>query len=138
MHKDLMSTALKNYKSNATGECAEEYKDELNCKIMDKFNQLKIENKREFEKILVQSMHQCYKPMHNKVVNGEYKHFYDFESELRGFQNKFMEMEPHGPNKELLIVEFVYKKFIDATYNFIKSLQKTCHDQLQANQSARE
>jgi hypothetical protein len=72
---------------------------------MEKYNQLKIENKREFEKILVQSMILNYKPINNKVVNGEYRHFYDFESELRGFQNKFMEMEPHGPNKELLIVE---------------------------------
>jgi len=79
-----------------------------------------------------------YKPIQNKVASMEYRNFYDFEAEVRSFQNKFMEMEPHGPNKELLIVEFVHKKFIDATYQFIKGLQKNSHDQLQAINTARE
>lgn len=138
MHKDLMETAMKNYKVNAVGDFAEEYKDELESKIMEKFNQLKLENKREFERILVQSMMTYYKPIQEKVTNMGYRNFYDFEAEVRAFQNKYMEMEPHGPNKELLIVEFVHKKFIDATYQFIKGLQKNSHEQLQAINTARE
>ena len=79
-----------------------------------------------------------YKPIQNKVSNNEYRNFYDFEADIRIFQNKFMETEPNGPNKELLIVEFVHKKFIDATYAFIKGMQAKSHEQLQAINTARE
>ena len=138
MHKDLKAIAINNYKRSAVGDSAEEYKEELVARIMEKYNNLKIENKKEFETILVQSMVSVYKPIDKKVTSMEYRNFYDYETDLRSFQAKFMETEPHGPNKELLIVEFVWRGFQKATYAFIGGLQKSNHEQLTAIQHARE
>jgi hypothetical protein len=138
MHKDLKSIALKNYKRATVGEAAEEFKEELTTKIIDKYNLLKMENKREFERILVNGMLANYKPIDKKIANSEYKNFFDFEKDLRGFQQRFIESEPHGPNKELLILDFVFKKFQEATYGFIKTQHKANQEQVSVMQAARE
>ena len=50
-----------------------------------------------------------YHSVEKKLKNREYKVFTDFERDLKFLQAHFLENGPNGPNKRLVVFEFVQK-----------------------------
>jgi len=74
---------------------------ELSNKIKDRYFNLKLENKREFENLLLTSMGNFYQKIDQKLKNGEIRNYFEFEKEIRTLKGFFMDLDAQGPNKEL-------------------------------------
>lgn len=55
-----------------------------------------------------------------KLKNNEYKTFHEFERDIKFFQAFFLENGPNGPNKRLIINEFLQKALVDGANHYLK------------------
>lgn len=62
-----------------------------------------------------------YGAIERKLKNNEYKGFSEFEREVKLFQSYFLETGPNGPNKRVVINEFLQKALIEASNYFVRS-----------------
>lgn len=130
LFKDLKENAISNFKRAAVGEYADEKLQELLNRIHEKHQYIEAENRREYEALLRQGLDKNYQAIDKKLREGEFKNFFDYEKELRKFQSFFMDLDPNGPNKELIISEFILKKQPEAVYLLIKDIRKENDEEL--------
>jgi hypothetical protein len=129
-HSQLKQEALDKFKAESMGEATDKFVEELKFKIKDRFLMLENENKNEFEKLLVQSMKQYYSKIDDKVKNGEFKTYYEYEKELQQMKISFIDLEPQGPNKMALINDFLFSKCNDVAHFLIRNAQSDLENQL--------
>jgi len=101
IHKELKQESEDKFKKEAMGEFVQMYILELSNKIKDRYFNLKLENKREFENLLLTSMGNFYQKIDQKLKNGEIRNYFEFEKEIRTLKGFFMDLDAQGPNKEL-------------------------------------
>lgn len=138
LHSLLKHEILSKFKKEALGDQTANYLEDLKCKIKDRFITIKAENKAEFEKLLQQSMQIYYSKIDDRVKNGEFKNYYEYEKELHTMRTYFMDMEPQGPNKLGLINEFLFSKCNDVAHFLIRSAQNELENQLAVVKEAKE
>jgi len=61
-----------------------------------------------------------YHAIEKKLKSKEYKTFADFERELKYMQAYFLDSGPNGPNKRLVVFEFVQKALSEGSNFFVK------------------
>jgi len=61
-----------------------------------------------------------YQAIEKKLKNKEYKAYSEFERELKYMQAHFLESGPNGPNKRLVVFEFVQKALTEGSNFFVK------------------
>jgi len=86
---------------------------ELRKKIKTKFGNIKLENEKESNRASSAFIIREFGGIERKLKNNEYKTFQDFERELKLFHSYFLENGPNGPNKRLIIYEFLQKSIND-------------------------
>lgn len=62
--------------------------------------------------------------VNKKLKTNEYKSFYEFQKELRTFQNYYMENGPEGTNSKLIILEFLKNSLSEGAEYFLSHLQQ--------------
>ena len=131
VHKECSEDAFKQFKRKAVGENLDDYSKELQTDINQKYEWLKLENARDFEKIFVQSMNNFFdSEIEPKLKNKQYNNFSDFENDLRMFEHYFIELEPQGPHKPQLLAEYSLNAMKKSVYTFISSLENGYEAQL--------
>ena len=61
-----------------------------------------------------------YTGIERKLKNNEYKAYNEFERDIRFFQSYFLENGPNGPNKRVIINEFIQKALSDGASFFVR------------------
>lgn len=138
IHSILKHETLEKFKKEALGDQIGQYMEELKSKIKDRYISIKSENKAEFEKLLHQSMKNYYSKIDDRVKNGEFRSYYDYERELQTMRTYFMDLEPQGPNKLGLINEFLFSKCNDVAHFLIKSAQNELENELAVVRETKE
>jgi Guanylate-binding protein, N-terminal domain/Guanylate-binding protein, C-terminal domain len=129
IHEGQKASALESYHRRAMGEDTQPALKDLVNRISERYESIKLENKREFERLLLSTLAQQYGVLDAKLKKGEYRSFSEFDKDLKSFQKYFEDLEPDGPNKAKLISEFLVKKVSDASYSFLKMAQKDSEEQ---------
>lgn len=65
-----------------------------------------------------------YGAIERKLKNNEYKSFHDFERDVKLFHSYFLENGPNGPNKRVIISEFLQKALYDGANLFIRGAKQ--------------
>lgn len=131
VHKEWCEHALKQFKRKAVGENLDEHFKQLKNDIMEKYEWLKSENARDFERLFVGSMNNFFmSEIDPKLKAKQYNNFIDFEKDLKSFEHYFIELEPQGPHKSQLLAEFTLKKMTESIYMFIHTLENDYESQL--------
>ena len=138
IHALLKHEVLDKFKKDSMGEATVQYIEDLKYKIKDRYIAIKSENKNEFEKLLLMSMRQQYQKIDDRVRNGDYKHYYEYEKDLQNMRTFFMDLEPHGPNKLGLINEFLFSKCNDVAHFLIKNSQNELENELAVVREAKD
>ena len=121
IHRELKLKCIEIFRKQAMGDFIDMYIQELNNKIKDRYMSVKLENKREFEKLLLQSMNNYYIKVDNRLKSNEIRSYFEFEKEMRNLRSVFMDLDPQGPNKEQLINDFMLKKSNETAHFLIKN-----------------
>lgn len=129
VHENQKALAIEIYQRRALGDDTEPALRDLMNRISERYESVKLENKREFERLLLSTLAQQYGVLEAKLKKGEYRSFSDFDKELRSFQKYFEELEPDGPNKAKMISEFLVKKISEGSYAFLRMAQKDAEEQ---------
>jgi len=108
------------FKRKALGDYTEEYLKDLMKDIKLKYFNLKLENEREFNRVANNFLVKEYQAIEKKLKNKEYKAYSEFERELKYMQAHFLESGPNGPNKRLVVFEFVQKALTEGSNFFVK------------------
>jgi len=131
LHKDAKDSAVKNFKKNAVGEFQDELLNQLLDEMHRKYDFFKSENTACFEKIFKKYMNEFYQNnIEKNLTNKTYKSFIDFDRDIKMFENYFQESDINGPNKTLLLAEFLNKKITEAIYLFIGQLETNYEDMI--------
>lgn len=139
IHEELQKEALEKFKKESMGENSQNYIENLELKIREKFSMLKNENKREFQAMLESSLNQYYaKKIDDKLKRGEFKNYYDYEKELTKMKTNFMDSEPQGPGKRAMVNEFLLTRSSDAAHFLIKSSQSDLESKINVLMEAKE
>ena len=108
--KDLYNEAKKGaiafFNSKSVGEIANDYLEDLKVKIKQKYSTIRAENEKESRKNCSTFLQNSYQPVENKLRNQDFESFGEFEREIKGFQQFFMENGPAGPQRRTLMLEF--------------------------------
>jgi chromosome segregation ATPase len=130
LHKDSKDSTIKDFKKNAVGEFQDELFNQLLDEMQRKYEFFKSENVACFEKIFKKYMNESYQNLIEKnLTTRAYKSFIDFDRDIKKFENYFQEADTNGPNKSLLLAEFLNKKITEAIYLFIGQLEST-HEEM--------
>lgn len=121
VHEELIEESLKRFRKGAMGEDAEKFGEELASKLKDRFLGLREENRREFERLLKDSMEEYFEEVDNRVKSGEVRTYSEFDKELKGLRSYFMDLEPQGPGKAAMVHQFLFHKSSDAAHFLIKN-----------------
>ena len=131
VHKECADHALKQFKRKAVGDNPDEYFKQLKADIKEKYEWLKSENARDFERLFLQSMNNFFaSEIDPKLKSKQYNNFIDFEKDLKAFEHYFIELEPQGPYKSQLLAEYTLKKMTESIYMFIHTLENDYEAQL--------
>ena len=130
------ATAL--FKKKAVGDTIDEYAKELRKKIKMKYCNLRLENEREFNVsyslssliTLVSRESQAPSSIVSIVPSNENSKATSIvlsktlKKDLRSFQSFFLESGPNGPNKKLVVVEFLQKALNEGAIVFMKNVRQ--------------
>ena len=131
VHYECLAECLKNFEETAIGDNIGKYTKMLKENIGEKYKWLKGENLKEFEKLFLNSMNTFYNENIEKgLKENYYKNYIDFEKDIREFESYFLELEPQGPKKHVLLLEFLMKKINEGIYLFINSIESNYEGQL--------
>lgn len=73
----------------------------------------------EFEELFVQKLEESFElTISEKQSKKGYKNFFEFEKDMKEFELEFQELEPQGPQKELILKDFVIKKITEGIYYY--------------------
>lgn len=117
IHCELAEECMDKMTKEAMGEFfISKFKSELGKTLQNKYISQKYSNRKEFEKILLQSLNNYYiSNILEKLKTGEIKTFGDYEKDMRKTRAVFMDLEPKGPNKLNIINEFILSKGNEST-----------------------
>ena len=115
--------ALAHFQKKAVGGASQEFLIELKSKIKILYQQIAEENERESTHACHMFLSESYSFIERKLKNREFQGgFVEYENDLRGFQQYFLENGPPGPQKRIIMLEFVAKVACDAAEFFTKSV----------------
>ena len=80
---------------------------DLKLKLKSKFNALKTDNEKEARKSANNFLMQSFTSTERKLKENHFKSFQEFENELKVFQEYFLMNGPQGPNRRILVLDFV-------------------------------
>ena len=138
IHRECAEQALKEFKRDALGDNLDATRERLEETIQEKYSYLKNENRKDFEKLLTQSMNAAWAAVvEPKLRAKEYKTLIDLEKDLKKLESQFFEAEPQGPNKQALLAEFMHKKITEGVYSFV-SAKETENEEAQRTWRSRK
>jgi hypothetical protein len=124
LHKECKDLAIKDYKKNAVGDYQDEFLNMLVEDINKKYQFIKNENVSCFETFFKKCMQDYYDTnIDRNLKTRSYKSFIDLDRDIKSFENYFQESDYNGPNKTLLLAEFLNKNITVAIYNFISQIE---------------
>lgn len=124
VHRDCREQAVRSYKHGAVGDFKENGMEELESKLSDRLASLEVDNKRDFEKILMQTLSAGYAKIEKKLMAGDYKDFIEYERDVRNLQTSFYDNDMSGLNRDGLVAEQLLKKMAEAVHFFLNSIKR--------------
>jgi hypothetical protein len=111
------------FKKMSIGGQNEEYLKDLKERIRFKYQDLRDENERESGGICSNFLIDSYQIIDQKLKNKDFPTFADYEIELKQLQAYYMDQGPPGPQRHLIMLEFIQNVMAEAASFFAKSLQ---------------
>lgn len=65
---------------------------------------------------------ESYTFIERKLKNKEFNNFYEYENDMKGFQQYFLENGPPGPYRRIIMLEFSQRAVTEAADFFSKSV----------------
>lgn len=122
-YNEAKKEALAIFTKKAVGSVADEYIGELKNKMKTMFQQVKEENERESNQACQMFLQESYTFIERKLKNKEFPGgFAEYEQDMRGFQQYFIENGPPGPYRRVIMLEFVTRAVTDAAEFFSKTI----------------
>ena len=130
MNEDDLNEILKEAKEAAEiifdkksmGDEKENFKKELIEKVKSQYSSIKADNSRESQKRCIEFINENFTVIDQRLKNGDFHSFAEFEKELRAFAKYFDEHGPEGPYRREIILEFCQNKLSVTGDYFIKFL----------------
>ena len=130
MNEDDLKEILKEAKEAAEiifdkksmGDEKENFKKELIEKVKSQYSSIKADNSRESQKRCIEFINENFTVIDQRLKNGDFHSFAEFEKELRAFAKYFDEHGPEGPYRREIILEFCQNKLSVTGDYFIKFL----------------
>ena len=122
IHQDSKTAAETLFEKRAIGEEKENFRKELIEKVKNSYLSIKNDNSLECQKRCVEFINESYHSIDQKLKNGDFKSFNEYERELRAFIKYFYEHGPQGPGRREIILEFSHSKMSVTSDYFIKSI----------------
>lgn len=88
-----------------------------------KFQDLREENEREAGGICSNFLIESYQILDQKLKSKEFPSFIEYEIELKHLQAYYMEQGPPGPQRHLIMLEFMQNVMAEAASFFSKTIQ---------------
>ena len=124
VHKDCREQALRSYKHAAVGDFKENGLEELETRLADRLAALETENRRDFEKLLMQTLGSSYVKIEKRLMAGDYKDYIEYEREVRNLQTSFYDNDMAGLNRDGLVAEQLLKKMSEAVHYFLNNMRR--------------
>lgn len=87
------------------------------------YEQIKEKNERECYNASQMFLGEAYSFIERKLKNKEFSGgFSEYEQDMRAFQQYFIDNGPQGPNRRVIMLEFVQRATVDAAEYFSKSI----------------
>ena len=122
IHQESKAAAETLFEKRSIGEEKENFKKELAEKLKGSYSAIKNDNALECQKRCVEFINESYYSIDQKLKNGDFKSFNEYERELRAFIKYFDEHGPQGPGRREIILEFSHSKMSVTSDYFIKSI----------------
>ena len=97
LYREAKKGAIAFFRSKAVGDISNDYLEDLKVKIKQKYSTIRAENEKESRKTCSAFLQNSFQPVETKLRNQDFDNFGEFERELKGFQQFFMENGPAGP-----------------------------------------
>ncbi|OMJ93442.1 hypothetical protein SteCoe_3558 [Stentor coeruleus] len=120
IHKEAKAASELIFEKKSIGEDKEAFKKELIEKLKFKYSGIKADNSLECQRRCVEFINENYQSIDQKLKNGDFKGFIEYEKELRAFVKYFDEHGPEGPQRREIILEFCQNKLSVTGEYFIK------------------
>lgn len=122
IHKESKAAAELLFDKRSIGDEREVYKKDLVEKLKSNYSAIKNDNSLECQRRCVEFINETYYSIDNRLKNGEYKRFNEYEKDLRAFVKYFDENGPQGPSRKEIILDFSQNKLSVTADYFIKYL----------------
>ena len=121
-HKEAKAAAELIFDKKSLGDDKQAFNKELVEKLKIKYSGLKADNSLESQRRCEEFITENYQGIDQRLKNGEFKTFLEFEKELRAFGKFFEEHGPEGPLRREIILNFCHNKTSVTGEYFIKSI----------------
>ena len=89
------------------GAVAEDFLKELHEKMEIWFINLSEENLKVSKQCCEQFLDEAYDQIHARLMNNEFITFEDYYQEIEAFKNRFLEIGPPGPMRQIIMFEYL-------------------------------
>lgn len=122
-YNEAKKEAIAHFQKKAVGSVADEYIRELKAKLKLTYDQIKEENERESTNACQVFLSESYSFIERKLKNKEFPGgFAEYQQDLIGLQQYFLENGPSGPYRRIIMLEFIQRAMGEAAEYFSKTI----------------